>query len=364
MKTRIKNIYKNIEKKPDVIIIKNSIEPFIDENFFYAADLKTGIFEGAAAILYPNGNVDLLVSELEAETAKKAKVNIIVYKDEKDFYKILKNKISSSKNIGINFKGITFKNFLKIEKHLPKANFLDVSGSFDKTRIIKDENEIKLLKKACNIADKVVEKLPEILHEGIYEYELAAEINYLLQKNGAEKPAFETISSFGKNTAEPHYSHGEIKLKNGDIVLCDFGACFKKYNSDITRSFIFGKANEKQKKMFETVLSAQKIGFEKVVSGKYAKEVHKAVEATINKTKFKGRFIHSTGHSLGLAVHDGSARLSSNSELKLKENMVFTIEPGIYIPGFGGIRIEDDILIKKECIEILTKSPKELIEIR
>lgn len=363
MKIRIKNIYKNTKKKPEIILIKNSNEPFIDENFFYVTDLKTGLFEGAAALLYPNGNVDLLVSELEAESAKKAKANISIYKDEKDFYKILKNKISSNKNIGINFRGITLNNFLKIKKNLPKANFLDVTSSIDKTRLIKDENEINLLKKSCKIADDVVEKIPEILYEGLYEYELAAEINYLLQKNGAEKPAFETISSFGKNTAEPHYSHGEAKLKKGDIVLCDFGACFNRYNSDITRSFIFGRANEKQKKMFEIVLLAQKIGFEKVVPGITTKEVHKAVEAVVNKTQFKGRFIHSTGHSIGLAVHDGSARISYNSELKLREKMVFTIEPGIYIPGFGGVRIEDDILIKKQGIEILTKSAKELIEI-
>ena len=141
MKTRIQNIYKNIEKKPDVILIKNSIEPFIDGNFFYVTDLKTGVFEGAAAILYPSGYVDLLVSELEAETAKRTKANIVVYKDEKDFYKILNKKISSMNNIGINFKGITLKKFLKIEEHLPKANFLDVSNSIEKARLIKDDNE-------------------------------------------------------------------------------------------------------------------------------------------------------------------------------------------------------------------------------
>ncbi len=364
MKKRIQNIFKNFEKDLDFVIIKNSVEPFIDENFFYVTDLKTGIFEGASAILYPSGNVELLVSALEAETAKKCGSQINVYKDEKDFYKILKTKISSSKNIGLNFRGLTVKNFLRLETHFPKATFFDVTNALDKTRLIKDENEIKQIKKACSIVDKVVEKIPEILYEGIFEYELAAEINYLIQKNGAEKPSFETISSFGKNTAEPHYSHGVVKLNKGDIVLCDFGACYKRYNSDITRCFIFGKANSKQKKMFEAVLLAQKIGFENARSGSIAKKVHNLVEESINKTQFKGRFVHSTGHSLGQSVHDGGARISSNSELILKENMVFTIEPGIYIPGFGGVRIEDNILIKKGGIEMLTKSYRNLIEIR
>jgi Xaa-Pro dipeptidase len=102
---------------------------------------------------------------------------------------------------------------------------------------------------------------------------------------------------------------------------------------------------------------------EKICEGKRADEVHKSVEDIINNTEFKGRFIHSTGHSLGLSVHDGNARISQNSELTLRENMVFTVEPGIYLPGFGGIRIEDDILVKKDGFEILTKSPKEFIEI-
>ena len=256
------------------------------------------------------------------------------------------------------------KNFLRIESHFQNSTFFDVSSALEKTRLIKDENEIIHIKKACSIVDKVVEKIPEILYEGIFEYELAAEINYLIQKNGAEKPSFETISSFGKNTAEPHYSHGDVKLKKGDIVLCDFGACYKRYNSDITRCFIFGKANLKQKKMFETVLLAQKIGFKNARSGSIAKKVHNLVEASINKTQFKGRFIHSTGHSLGLSVHDGEARISSNSEIELKEFMVFTIEPGVYIPGFGGIRIEDDVLIKKDGIEMFTKSNRDLIEVR
>jgi Xaa-Pro dipeptidase len=228
---------------------------------------------------------------------------------------------------------------------------------------VKDKTEIKLIKKACNIVDKVVEKIPDLLYENIKEYELAAEIDYLIQKNGADKAAFETISSFGKNTAEPHYSHGSTKLKINDFVLCDFGACFKKYNSDITRTFVFGKANKMQKEMYNTILEAQMLGFEKTKSDIKASDLHNAVDSFINSTKFKGRFIHSTGHSLGLSVHDSFQRLSNNSELILKENMVFTIEPGIYIPGIGGVRIEDDVLIKKDGIEILTNSPKKLIEI-
>ena len=154
-----------------------------------------------------------------------------------------------------------------------------------------------------------------------------------------------------------------LLLKKGDFVLCDFGACYNRYNSDITRTFIFGKASVKQKEMYETVFEAHNIGLEEVRPGIKANKVHEAVNNYIDDTQFKGRFIHSTGHSLGLSVHDGGAKFSPTCDIELKENMVFTVEPGIYIPGYGGVRIEDDILVKKDGIEILTKTPCKIIEI-
>jgi len=313
--------------------------------------------------LYPDGKVDIIVSELESETAKKSNLDIHIYKNGEDYKKIIKKLTFPYKNIGINLNKIIYKDYLNLKKIVPQSNFKDVSDSINKTRLVKDEIEIKLIKKACKISDKVIEKIPQILHENMHEYELAAEINYIMQKHGADKTAFDTISSFGKNSSEPHYTHGNTKLKKDDFVLCDFGACYKKYNSDITRTFVFGKASKKQKNMYATVKEANKIGLDMIKSGIKASEIHKAVYSFIDKSEFKGRFIHSTGHSLGLSVHDSDARIGFNSDIKLKENMIFTIEPGVYISGFGGVRIEDDVLIKKNKSEILTKSARKLIEI-
>jgi Xaa-Pro dipeptidase len=363
LKDRVRRIFNNLEKKIDAIIIKNSDEHHMDENFFYVTGLNQGLFEGSIAILFPEGNIDLIVPELEFETAKKANGNVNIYKNEKEFYNLLNKSISSLQIIGLNFKAISLRDFLKLKNILSNADFFDVSEGIEKTRLVKDELEIELIRKACGIVDDVVKKIPDLINEGLYEYELAAEINYLMQKNGADNYAFETISSFGKNTAEPHYSHGNVQLKRGDFVLCDFGASFKKYNSDITRTFIFGNANYQQKEIYETVLRAQQIAFDTIKSGSIGRDVHNAVDSFIENTKFKGRFIHSTGHSLGLAVHDGEIRLSNNCEVEIKENMIFTIEPGVYIPEMGGVRIEDDVLIKKDGIELLTNSSRELIEI-
>jgi Xaa-Pro dipeptidase len=363
LEKRVKKIFNNISKKPDVILIKNAAMPFIDDNFFYVTGLTHGIFEGSFAVLFPDGKIDLIVPQLEEETAKKSRANIHVYKNQSELNKILKKSISSYENIGLNFKGVSIRGFLKIKNLLSNCDFFDVSDSIEKTRLVKDEIEIKYIRKACRIADIVVEKIPHIIREGMCEYELAAEIDYLMQKNGADKSAFETISSFGKNSAEPHYTHGNTKLKKGDFVLCDFGACFKKYNSDITRTFIFGKPSIKQKEMYKVVLEAQNIGFNEIKSGAKASDVHNSVHSYIQGTKFKGHFIHSTGHSLGIAVHDSNERFSSNSKLILKENMVFTDEPGVYISDLGGVRIEDDVLVKSNGAEFLTKSTRDFIEI-
>jgi len=321
------------------------------------------LFEGCAAILFPDGKIDIVVSRLESETAKRAKENIKIFETHEEFNTLLKNCVQGYDTIGLNFNGLSYSDYQDLSTVLSGYSFVDVYDALSKTRMIKDELELSYIKKAVGISDKVMNKIPEIIKDGMFEYELASEINYLIKKLGADKPAFDTISSFGKNSAEPHYTNGETKLKKGDFVLCDFGACFKRYNSDITRTFVLGCASNKQKKMFETVLNAQKKAFEIIKPGIIGKQVHTAVDDFINKSDFKGCFIHSTGHSLGLGVHDGGASFSPISDIKLEKNMVLTVEPGIYLPGFGGVRIEDDVIITGDGIQILSKSSRHLIEI-
>jgi Xaa-Pro dipeptidase len=362
MKQRVRDIFTNSKKNVDCIVLKNGSTPFVDENFFYVTDLLQGLFEGSAAVLQPDGTIDLLVSELEAESGRKADAHVMVYKSKSEFVDELKQLISSKKIIGVNANGLSYQDFNKLKEIVPNTEFTDVSDGFFKTRLIKDTQEIQRIRRACQIADETMAVIPDVVSEGMTENELAAEINYSMQSLGAEKPAFDTISSFGKNTAEPHYSHGETALQQGNPVLCDFGACLKKYNSDITRTFVFGRATEQLKQMYETVQKAQQVAFDMIEPGLKTDAVHEAVRSFIDSTQFKGRFIHSTGHLLGLSVHDGPGFASENT-IELKENMVLTVEPGVYLPGIGGVRIEDDILIKKDGMEILTKSPHEFIEL-
>ncbi|MEF8879692.1 MAG: Xaa-Pro peptidase family protein [Candidatus Thermoplasmatota archaeon] len=363
MKARVKKIFENTESSPDLILVKNGVEPFIDKNFFYATNLKHGLFENTVAVLYPDGDIDLIVSQLEAEAAKKkGDLNLKLYQGEEEKQNFLKECLESGDTVGLNYMGVSHRDFHDLEEFVDK-DFVDVYDGFKKSRMIKDTEEIEYIRRAAEIVDEVVGRIPGVVSDDMAEYELAAEINYLMQKNGADDVAFETISSFGGNTAIPHYTHGDRKLCGGDIILCDFGACFGKYNSDITRSFVFKKASDRQKEMYKCVLEAQRRGIDVIQPGVEAEEVHKVVKNFIDNNGFKGFFIHSTGHSLGLDVHDPGVGFKSDCDVELKENMVLTVEPGIYLPRYGGIRIEDDILVTKDGAELLTKSSKEFCEI-
>lgn len=362
LKTRIQRLFHNINSPVDAIVLKNATQPFLDSTFFYVTGLSQGSFEGSLALLFPDGTLELVIPELEEETAKKISVPLHVYQTKTEMEQLVKTLTQPVRVLGLHFTSLLHHDFCVLQNICSHMMFQDVSPAITTTRLIKDSQELEYLRRACSIADKVMKNVPNFLHGNMREYELASEIDYHLQKNGAEKPAFTTISTFGKNTAEPHYSHGDTRLQSGDFVLCDFGACFKRYNSDITRTYVYGTANEKQKDMYRTVRQAQSTGLDMIQSDVAASDVHRAVAAFIDETAWKGLFIHSTGHSLGLAVHDGPG-FTADSNLILKENMVLTIEPGVYLPGYGGVRIEDDILIKKEGIELLTQSSRELTEI-
>ncbi len=357
---RIEKILKNCEDL-DAVVFLNGTEPMLDMGFFYVTGLVEGLFEGSMAIIDQNGSLEVVTSLLEAESAKKGDFEVTIFKSRSERKEIFENKLSKFKKIGINSQGLIHKNYLELKELLAKMEFVDVSDGVNKARMIKDEKEIKTMREACKIVSEVAEGIVDFFEEGVKEYEIAAELSYMMQKKGATGPSFDTISSFGKNTAEPHYTAGDVALKKGDFILLDFGAKYKIYCSDITRTYFCKEASDKQKDMYETVLKAQQIALDKIEPGVNGKDIHKAVSDFIEGTKYKGLFIHSTGHSIGLTVHDNVA-LTKEVDMILEENMVFTVEPGIYEPGYGGVRIEDDVRVTKDGVEILTTATKDLIE--
>ncbi|MEF8832381.1 MAG: Xaa-Pro peptidase family protein [Candidatus Thermoplasmatota archaeon] len=356
MRSRIENVFKWIDEDLDAVVILNSIKPHVDKTFFYITGLNKGEFENCGLVIYPDNKAEMCVSKLESESASKSDIPKKVMEDREELKEWLEKKLSEEEKIGVNASELTYKGFQKIEDSTD-AEIIDISDAIVEARNRKDEKEIEILNEAGDIASSVAENITEHIQEGMKEYDVAAELSYLMRKRGATGEAFETISGSGPNSAEPHYTSGDRKLQKGDFLVLDFGALYKRYRSDITRTYIIGEASDRQERMYETVLEAQKVALDTIEPGVEGAEVHNAAKDFINSTEFEGKFIHGLGHSIGLSTHDGSG-LSPNVDVTLEPGMVFTVEPGIYISGFGGVRIEDDIVVTDEGYDLLTDADK------
>jgi Xaa-Pro aminopeptidase len=366
MKHRVAKIFALLDPKPDALVIANAVDPHLDQSFFYLFEVPAGLFEGSVAIAHPDGELDVLSSPLEAETAFEAakhdphvKVHV-VNRDETEG--TLKKLLAAGGTYALNNRELTHGWFLQLDKLLPQAKWTDASDAVRKARATKEPHEIELLRKAAEIGSTVGREIPGILKTGLTELELAAEMEYRMGKHGASGRSFATIVAFGPHGAEPHYSPHDTQLKPGDSIVCDFGAYYRRYASDITRSFHFGPRDEEMKQVHETVLAAQNAALATVRPGVPGKEVHNAAARVIDASRWKGRLTHGVGHSIGLVVHDGWG-YGPNVDEPLEVGMAITVEPGIYLPGHGGVRIEDDIVVTKDGYEFLTTAPREYIEV-
>ncbi len=362
MKERVLRIFHHLEEPVDAITIVNGVEPHIDRTFFYATGIHGGLFEGCVALLRPDGACRVLSSMLEADIAKAfgSPVEVFSTKEERDA--ALAASLADIKSIGINGKEITYSAYKDIQSACPEAEVKDVSEAVIRARQVKDKVEMKTLRKACRVAVEAFEELLPYIEVGRSESEIAAELTYLMQGKGASGPSFTPIIASGPNSALPHYATGERRIQEGDFLLMDFGALFHGYASDMTRTLVMGRASRKQRSIYEVVLDAQQAALDAMKPGVDGKEVYEVARGIIDSSEFKDRFTHGLGHTIGLSVHDGAAMRASAS-LPLEEGMAITVEPGIYLPDFGGVRIEDDVLVTREGVEVLTPATKELLEI-
>ncbi len=360
LEQRLKKIFE-YAKDVDALLIVEGDENSVDKTFFYITDPDGGIFESSALIVKPD-NVKILTSQLEEEIARNTGMDVIVTKGLADLHKQIVENLKGLNSVGLNYSSLTLSQYRDLLRIVPDKEFVNISSSIEESRRLKDTEELGRIREAARIASEALEQVVPSIKEGITETELAANVAYQMMSLGASEPSFSTIVAFGKNSSMPHYSPGDAKLKKGDFVLIDYGARYKRYCSDVTRTFVYGRASPEQREVYETVLAAQKAGFSKIKENVNGKDVDLAARAVIDGTKYKGRFIHSLGHGVGMDVHDHPA-FSPSFDLPIKENMVVTVEPGIYIPDFGGVRIEDDVIVKKDGCEIITTAPRELIEL-
>jgi Xaa-Pro aminopeptidase len=234
---------------------------------------------------------------------------------------------------------------------------LKVKGNFvEELRKVKDEEEIALMRRAGELTSEGMKAAYEMLEPSVKEYEVAAEIEYAMRKRGSYGTAFETIIASGPCSAFPHGGCSDREIREGDLVVVDLGAAYKFYRSDMTRTLVAGKPSERQKRIYQIVKTAQEKAFETIKSNVKAKDVDAAARKIIEDAGYGECFVHSLGHGVGLEVHEAPA-LSPESVETLAVGNVVTDEPGIYLVGYGGVRIEDTILVQKNESGKLTVGP-------
>lgn len=351
--SRSERLMANVGEDVDVVAIINGGEPFLDSAFWYFGNLRTGVFEGSKIFISRDGAVDIVVNVLEEQAARTGDANVHVYKNADEYRSIIKEILANCKRVGINSETALYQSVRNLKKIKKRLKFIDVSEAIGKTVAIKEPDEIRSIESACRISSIVANELPDMISEGVTEKEVAADMDIRMRKLGGTGNAFETIAAFGANAADCHHKPNDYRLRRGDTALFDFGSKYDMYCSDLTRTIFLGEPDERLKRAYEVVLKAQEAGISMIRDGVSAGDVDMAARKIIDDSEFKGRFIHSFGHGIGMDVHQ-NIHVAPRSEQILRAGNVISAEPGIYIPGLGGIRIEDTVLVTEDGCRRLT----------
>jgi len=264
-----------------------------------------------------------------------------------------------ARRVGFERSHATYGFYEDLATRLEGRDLIPTSDIVESIRLVKDEGEIDLIRRAAAIADEALEDILPMLRPGVAECEIALEIEYRMRKLGAEGPAFDTIVASGPRSALPHGRASERVLAAGDFVTIDMGARVEGYNSDLTRTFVLSPVTGQQKEIYELVREAQEKALTAVRPGPTGKEIDAVARDIISRRGHGEHFGHGLGHGVGLAVHEGP-RLAPTGDKSLQAGNVVTVEPGVYITGWGGVRIEDLSVVRPDGVEVLSSFPKDL----
>lgn len=363
IKNRISDIFESIKKEKgdisDTVLLVMS-----DVNRFYLSEFCSS---SGYLVLLENKFYLILDSRYYNDAVRKVKDIEIILSN--NFNKSLCNVINKHKvkKILLETNFVTLRMYEKLEKvflkeqascMLLKENTLDIA--LEKARSIKTKDEIEKIKKAQYITQESFNNILNFIKPGITELEIATEFEFFAKKLGAKCVAFDLIVASGVNSSYPHSKVGNKKIEKNDVILLDVGFNFDGYMSDMSRTLFIGEPSRKQKEVYDLVLKAQNLAISKIKPGIKCSEIDCVVREFINKTKYIDCFLHATGHGVGLNIHE-KPFISKNSKDILEPGMVITIEPGIYIKGEFGVRIEDMILITKDSCKNLTSTKKDII---
>lgn len=326
------------------------------ENIYYLSG-----FTGSTALLFITQDEAFIVTDFRyIQQAEKEASYFQVFKIERDRLETLKDLASSVDSLAFESTHISHSAYLKYRDVFGEILLIPDENLIEDMRVIKDEEEIAMIKEAARRADRAFTHILPFIKAGVKERELALELEFFMKKEGASKLPFAIIVASGKRGSLPHGVASDKEIKKGELITMDFGSYFEGYCSDITRTVGLGPLSDRKKEIYGIVQEAQKKAREGIRAGLMGKEVDKISRDIIEGYSLGEYFGHGLGHGVGLMVHERPT-LSKDKEEILKEGMLVTIEPGIYIPDWGGVRIEDMILVKEDKGQVLTQSNRELI---
>jgi len=319
-------------------------------------------FSGSAGFVLVSATASILLVDFRyVEQAQTEALGFEVIKAERQFIDTLAEVVPARGlgRIGFESDAMSYKQYEDFSKRLAPAVLVPVEG-VDRLRWVKDADEIAQITRAVEIADEAFAHIRSSLRPGAVEREIAIEMEFFMRRRGADKEAFETIVASGPRSALPHGRASERVLARGDFVTLDFGALYRGYVSDCTRTVVLGEVSQKQREVYELVLAAQRAALAGIKPGISGKDADTIARKIITDAGYGDAFGHSLGHGVGLAVHEGPT-LSPREEAVLAPGMVVTVEPGIYLPGWGGVRIEDLVVVTEAGCRSVTRAPKDLL---
>lgn len=321
-------------------------------------------FTGSAGIVVITANEAFFITDFRyIEQAEEEAKQFKVINHEGKLLETLQDELGrlAIQRIGYEAEYMTMAEYTQYDDVL-SSELIATAGIVEQLRKTKSREELAVLKKAASIADQAFEYILNHIKPGVREVDIANELEYFMRKKGASESSFETIVASGIRSSLPHGVASEKKIASGELVTLDFGALYKGYCSDITRTVAVGSISDELYKIYHIVLAAQEKAVAYIKPNMTGKEADALTRNYIREAGYGDYFGHSTGHGIGLEVHEGPT-LSPRSDTVLQKNMVVTVEPGIYIPNVGGCRIEDDIVLTEDGNERLTLSSKELIQL-
>ena len=347
---KLRNLMK--EKEADSVLVSKK------ENVVYLSG-----FTGSDALLFITKAKKFLVTDfryLIQASQECGQYEVRKYKDSiEDEIKslVFENDVS---NVGIEEKDLTHFRYNKITDKIPNTGIIYFGEILETLRIIKDDKELKNIRKSVEITDDVFKEVLKYIKPGVTENEIASEIQYHIRKKGGTGQSFEIIVASGLRSALPHGVASDKKINNNEPVVIDFGSIYNDYCSDMTRTVFVGEPTEELKKIYNVVLKAQKNAIDYIKEGIVCKEADSIARDYIAKNGYGDYFGHALGHGVGLEIHE-NPRLSTKCDIVLKSGMTVTVEPGIYIENIGGVRIEDLVVIKDNKADVMSSSSKDII---